>query len=156
MGSSEPLPDSGAELRAEDPTRIELSFEGPDPIRWFVSVLLIDPIGHPVLLHPRMPEGIELGPGDHEVIGGRIGRREQGLLLPWPAEATEATRGPASLLFLASRRPIELGHIVHAQEIDEDNAFALQRLGREVVRGHTPERARACTWSRFDFTLWRG
>jgi hypothetical protein len=118
------------------------------PGSWFVSVILIDPEGWPRLLNARMPEGIELHPGDREVIGRRAGRAEQGIELPGCSATAHAT-----LLFLASRRPIELRHIVGAQALDEGDLLRFQGLAGSGTRTADPEPASACAWTRIDFTL---
>ncbi|MCA9685806.1 MAG: hypothetical protein KC457_26760, partial [Myxococcales bacterium] len=153
----QPLPESGASLDADARVRIDLELVAGEPFHWFVSAVLVDPIGRLRLLNARMPEGIELGPGDREVIGVRFGRRgAQGLALRWPTPAL-GDAGPASLLLLASRRPIELGHIIRPWEEGEgdDLDLSLRELGGDTKRDRKPEHTRACLWTRFDFTLRR-
>lgn len=150
------LPESGARLRVGDRIRVDLSLpaEAP-PFNWFVSVVLVDVAGRPRLLSTRMPEGLELAPGDAEVIGVRLGRHgAQGLELTWAPEV-EADEAPASLVILASRRPIELAHLVAEQAHDQDDALALQGLTGETLRDRKPEHTRGCAWARFDFHLRR-
>ncbi|PRQ07832.1 caspase family protein [Enhygromyxa salina] len=152
----QPLPETGATLHAGDRIRVDLQLQADaPPFNWFVSVVLIDPAGRPRLLSTRMPEGIELAPGDAEVIGVRHGRcGAQGLELTWPAEL-RADLGPARLLVLASRRPIELAHIVRPQARDDDDALALQGLAGDTLRDRKPEHTHACTWLFADFHLRR-
>jgi hypothetical protein len=152
----QPLPESGASVRAGERIRVDIECPaGGPPINWFVAVVLIDPAGHLRLLSTRMPEGIELAPGDAEVIGVRAGRRgAQGFELRWPPEV-DADEAPASLLLLASRRPIELGHLVDTQADDDDAALALQGLDRDTLREQKPEHTRGCAWAQFDFHLRR-
>jgi hypothetical protein len=151
-----PLPESGATLRSGDRIRVDLSLPADaPPFNWFVSVLLVDVAGRPRLLNTRMPEGLELAPGDSEVIGVRPGRRgAQGLELRWP-DAVIADEGPACLLILASRRPIELAHLVLPQAHDQDDALALQGLAGDTLRDRKPEHTRGCAWARLDFRLQR-
>jgi hypothetical protein len=150
-----PLPESGASLHVGDRLRIDLVHPDGPPLNWFVSVVLVDPAGRPRLLNTRMPEGLELAPGDCEVIGVRRGRRgAQGIELRWP-EDVDGREGPASVLFLASRRPIELAHIVHPQALDDDDALALQGLAGPTMRSTKPEQTGGCAWGRFDFRLRR-
>ena len=150
------LPDSGATLHAGDRIRVDLRLPADaPPFNWFVSLVLVDVAGQLRLLSTRMPEGIELAPGDAEVVGVRLGRRgAQGIELRWAAEV-EADEGPASLRILASRRPIELAHIVRPQALDDDDALALQGLTGETMRDRKPEHTRGCAWGRFDFCLRR-
>lgn len=156
IDEAQPLPESGASLRAGDRIRVDIEHpDGGPPSNWFVAVVLIDPAGRLRLLSTRMPEGIELAPGDVEVIGVRSGRRgAQGIELRWPPEL-DADEGQASLLLLASRRPIELGHLVDAQADDDGDALALQGLDRDTLREHKPEHTRGCAWAQFDFRLRR-
>lgn len=153
------LPEQGACLPAG--ARVCISLELPadaPPLSWFVSVVLVEPGGGLRLLNTRMPEGIELSPGDRESIGWRVGRAgAQGMPLAWPAalESSRLGRAPAKLLFLASRRPIELAHIVRPQLCDRDAALALQGLDPETMRGRKPEHSRGCAWARFEFELER-
>jgi hypothetical protein len=116
------------------------------PGSWFVSVMLIDPDGEPRLLNTRMPEGIEMQPGDREVIGRRAGRADQGIELPRCNGTAQA-----ALLLLASRRPIELSHIVGRQ--DELELLQFQGLAPTGTRSSDPEPSTACAWTRIDFTL---
>ena len=148
----QPLPESGARLHVGDRIRIDLNLPAnAPPYNWFVSVVLVDVAGRPRLLNPRMPEGLELAPGDAEIIGVRSGRLgAQGIELRWSPEF-EADEAPACLLILASRRPIELAHIVASQ--DDDDALALQGLTGDTLRDRKPEHTRACAWARFDFSL---
>lgn len=156
IDSPTPLPESGATLRAGDRIRVDLSLPADaPPFNWFVSIVLVDVAGRPRLLNTRMPEGLELAPGDVEVIGVRPGRRgAQGIELRWPA-AVLADEAPASLLILASRRPIELAHLVLPQAHDQDDALALQGLAGDTLRDRKPEHTRGCAWVRFDFHLQR-
>jgi hypothetical protein len=141
------LPEVGAVLRVGERVCILLDHDpGAPPGSWFVSVILIDPEGWPRMLNTRMPEGIELLPGDQEVIGRRAGRSEQGIELP-------GCSGTATLLFLASRRPIELSHIVGGQRFDELELLHFQGLAATGSRSAEPELASACAWGRTDFTL---
>jgi hypothetical protein len=151
-----PLPESGASLQVGERVRIDLELPDGPPWNWFVSVVLIDPAGRPRLLNTRMPEGIELAPLDSEVIGVRRGRRgAQGIELRWPSDV-DGQEGPASLLLLTSRRPIELGHLVHPQALDDDDALALQGLAGQTMRSiKKPEPTQGCAWGRFHFRLRR-
>lgn len=143
----------GATLDAGTRIAIELRLATGDVFHWFVHVLLIDPVGRLSMLNPRMPEGIELAPGDVEQLGVRFGRRgSQGITLRWPASA-DASIGPVSLLMLASRRPIELGHLVDADALDDDLTLDLRELSADPKRDRKPEHTRACTWARLDFLL---
>ena len=143
VGDPEPLPHTGASLRRGDRIRIDFTFESKAPLNWFVSVLYIAPDGTPRLLNTRMPQGIELGPRDAEVIGVRYGQPTDGIELPG--------EGRASLLVLASRRPISLAHIVDTE--DPGDALSIQRLMADTLRGHEPERSKGCAWEWIEFTL---
>lgn len=155
IGETEPRPASGSELTAGDRIRIDLRFESRAPLHWFVSVLYADPAGRLHLLNARMPEGIELGPGSRDSIGVRLDRDSQGLPLPWP-RGVQADAAPASLIVLASRRPMPLEHLATARPADDDEAFALQGMRAETLRSRAPEHTKACTHDRIDFTLHRG
>ncbi|MCA9711442.1 MAG: hypothetical protein KDK70_36730, partial [Myxococcales bacterium] len=150
-----PLTGQRPRLRAEDRIRVDLHSDALfDP--WFVAIVLCDPAGRLRLLSTRMPEGIELPPQGHEVVGHRLGVARQGLPLRWPASLRDASEGPACLLLLASRRPMSLGHLVRPQALDHDDALALQGLAKGVLRSHrAPELADACAFGRLDFTLAR-
>lgn len=155
VGASDSLPESGACLDAGTRVEIELRVDDGPPFSWFVSVVLVDPTGRPWLLTTRMPEGIELGPGERERVGYRLGRRgAQGFALRWP-EGLEGDVAPASVLILASRRPIELAHIVRPQPVHEDDALALQGLVGETMRDRKPEHTRGCAWGELAFHLRR-
>lgn len=152
-----PHPLTGAIFTVGDRVRVDLTLAADaPPFNWFASVVLIDPAGRPRLLTTRMPEGIELAPGDREVVGVRPGRRGvQGFDLRWPADVA-GDEAPASLLLLTSRRPIELAHLVRAQPHDEDDALALQGLAGDTMRQIIkPEHTRGCAWARIDFRLRR-
>ncbi|MCA9652506.1 MAG: caspase family protein [Myxococcales bacterium] len=148
----EPRPQSGSSLTAGERIVVELRYEGSTPQPWFVAVLLVDPAGRLHLLSARMPEGLELGPGDRETLGVRLGRAEQGIELRWP-EGMAAGEGPVSVWVLASRRPQCLEHLVASRPLDDDAALALQGLIREPQRGKKPEHARGAAWAVFDLTL---
>jgi hypothetical protein len=145
----------GANLNAGERICVTLEYSDDAPPQgWFVSVILVDLHGWPRLLNARMPEGVELWPGDREVIGVRSGRREQGVELGWP-EGNDAEAVEMSLLFLASRRPMQLGHIVREQPLDEFDALVFQGLAKSPTRTGEPEVAGLCAWEWFAFTLRR-
>jgi hypothetical protein len=154
VGGAE-LPHTGAVLHAGD--RVQVTLEYPShhdapPHSWFVSVILVEADGRPRLLSARMPEGIELRPGEMEVLGVRSGRRDQGFELTWPAGA-EVDQARLSLLFLASRRPMELGHIVPEQPVNEFEALEFQGLAGPRTRASEPELAADCAWGTIEFGL---
>ncbi|MEM6992648.1 MAG: caspase family protein [Myxococcota bacterium] len=154
VGDDAPLPHEGATLTTNDRIRVDVTFEGTAPLNWFVAAIVVDPAGRPHLLSARVPQGLELGPGDSEVLGVRHGRAQQGLPLPWPDEV-EGSEGTAALLIVASRRPIALQHLVHPQAADEDAAFTLQGMASDTERGHKPETSKGCAWERIPFNLRR-
>lgn len=80
--------------------------------RWFVSVVLIDPIGQPLLLNSSQFDGVEIEPGTDDSIGLQRGVGRRGVVLDWPEGIVERGSGRISLVMLASRRPIQLGHLV--------------------------------------------
>lgn len=143
------LPRAGATLSTDNRVAIDLHHAGRGPIRWFCSVVYVDPSGGLHLLSARMPEGIELRAGERETIGVRPGRATQGLTLPCPDDLM----GSGELRFFASRRPMSLAHVVSAQASDDDAAFALQGLLGDTRRGSEPELSRACAWDRITFTV---
>lgn len=149
-----PLPTHGARLIAGERFCVELSNTDMfDP--WFVSVVLADPSGHLRLLNTRMPEGLELAAKTSESLGLRLGATRQGIELRWP-EGVDDTSGPATLWFLAARRPICLAHIVRPQELDQDSCLDLQSIGQERLRGHGAELSQGAAWWCAPFTLIRG
>ena len=154
-GTGPAVPHADATLDATDRIAIDLHHAGRGPIRWYVSVVLVDPSGRIHLLNARMPEGIELRAAERETIGVRPGRATQGLPLPWPDDLVVAPNATvrAQLLFLASRRPMSLGHVASVQSPDDDAAFALQGLLGDTRRGAEPELSRACAWDRITFMI---
>lgn len=154
IGDVEPL-EEGAVVIAGQRIRVDVRhLDGSRPFSWFVSAVLIEADGQPRLLNARMPEGLELDPLDHESLGVRAGLERQGLALRWPA-GLSVESAPMQLLFLASRRPMQLAHIVREQAIDEDEHLALRGL-RSHLRAHVPQSALACAWARLNLTLRRG
>jgi hypothetical protein len=153
----EQLPLEGAQLRAGD--RVWIDVEHPreiPPFSWFVSAVLVEADGRLRLLNARMPEGIEVCPCSRERIGVRPGRRERGFELAWSSTidaSASASAAPMRLLLLASRRPIQLAHIV-GEPLDEHGELGLQGL-HDAVRHTGPNSSPACTWAWIDFTLHR-
>ncbi|NJK32988.1 MAG: hypothetical protein HC927_11580 [Deltaproteobacteria bacterium] len=79
---------------------------------WFVTAVGIDVAGSPSLLDASEPDGRQLLPGETARIGWCAYRRAQGLSLSWPEGVGPDRPRPATIIVLASRRPIELGHLV--------------------------------------------
>jgi hypothetical protein len=151
----EVLPFEGAQLRAGD--RVWIDVGNPrevPPHSWFFSAVLVEADGRLRLLNARMPEGIELCPLACERIGVRAGRSGRGFELVWPSTIEpDATAAPMRLLLLASRRPIQLAHLV-SEQLDDDEELGLQGL-HDVARHTGPNTSLACTWAWIDFTLHR-
>lgn len=100
---------------------------------YFVTAVMIDTFGRSILLNANQPEGIELGPGERESIGQRLGGATRGLILDWPtlqrgrfADSPREQR--LELLCLLSDRPMPLAHLSHAMPISDGEAFHMEGL----------------------------
>lgn len=126
-------------LAVGDCMSIRVGHRGPEPqgqsfLTWFVSVVLIDPSGRPVLLSSSQPEGIELRPGEQHYIGQRIGADVRGLVTIWPELASDSSRPrKITLALLYSSRPIELNHLTVPLRGSDTSAFITQGLSPELV-----------------------
>jgi hypothetical protein len=96
---------------------------------WFVSAVEIGVDGRPRLRSASEPEGYELRGGHTIALGLREHRRHDGFELCWPADIARDRPRPVTVLFLASPRPIQLGHLVRG-------------LGPELPRFADPPRRR--------------
>lgn len=129
------LPSEGATIFTDD--RIWFRFEAQTrrARHWFVNVIHVDAAGELWQLNGRLPQGIELGRGDREQLGLRVGARQQGLRL-------QPVVGPAKLLMLATSLPLELDHLVRTPDRSTADALLMQGLRsstpRDPVRGHGP------------------
>ncbi len=146
-------------LHADDRITIELGHRGFPPPHWFVALILLDVDGRPRLLNTREPDGLELVPEAHVNVGIRRHRKQQGLPLRWPAKVPKQRSRLASLLMIASHRPIALGHIVRCPHPEHESAFLDQALlskprGRTRGAGPRPPVATTgWTWGRIDFEV---
>lgn len=105
---------------------------------WFVNLVEIDVAGRPMLLDASEPDGRELLPGEAITIGWRAHRSLQGIELTWPAGAPTHQPRLVRVIMLASRRPIQLGHLVHGspeRQLPRD----IPRQTRTGVRGRRSE-----------------
>lgn len=129
VGVGEDVLQSGAHLKAGSLLWIHLKNDSDPEMEdtWFIAIVLIDAIGRPRLLSTSQPDGVELGPTDEEYIGRRFGGIATGLKIDWPEQVTNCSSTlPLELLFIMSRRPIQLEHLTHAAS-DRD-AFEMQGL----------------------------
>lgn len=158
LGSSSDEHQEIPRLHIDDRIWIELNHRGYPPPHWFVSVVLLDADGRLVVLNTREPEGMEVAPGVSARLGLRGGSEQQGLPVSWPLGVPPQRPCRSTLLVLASRRPIALGHLVHLPEPDDD-ALLAQGLGPSVrtprpgSRTRGPVTSSGWTWDRIDFEL---
>jgi hypothetical protein len=120
---------------------------------WFVSPLLIDVAGRPRLLEDAEPDGRELVAGDIVTLGDNPHRRQQGVELGWPIDVVADRSRPLTVIVLASRRPIALGHLVAlpSSGIPSD----VPRRTRARARGHLSQpRPRTGPELATDWTAW--
>ncbi len=139
-GELEELDFGPAALKPDDRLWFRIDHTGTPPMPWFVSVVLVDADEHAHLLNARSPEGLELIPGEHQLLGIRHGVARQGFPLPG---------APKHILLLACRRPIELGHLVAPHPWDFAEAFALQGMSADTdieVRGASKPPVLANGW----------
>lgn len=133
--------------------------DGAPPTAWFVCIVEIGVSGRPSLLNTREPEGIELTTFERVFVGLRGHRRRQGLTLYWPEGVPRGRARRCTLIILASRRRIELGHLVRLPDPNYHLAFAAQglreasptRLGSPPPK--IPALSRAWTWGTIEFDL---
>lgn len=135
---------------------------GRTPDGWFVSPILIDVAGRPRLLEDAEPDGREIVAGDVVTLGDNPHRRQQGVELSWPSwpnwpnwpiDVVADRSRPLTIIVLASRRPIALGHLVArpSSGIPSD----VPRRTRARVRGHLPQpRPRTGPELATDWTAW--
>jgi Caspase domain len=146
-------------LHVGDLIWIELMHRGFPPMHWFVSVIEIGVAGRPQLLNTREPEGMEVAPGPSVHVGKRGLHQHQGLPLHWPPRVPREVPCRSTLLVIASRRPISLGHVVRSPEPEDPAAFLAQGLLADPdtsTRGapaKPPVASSAWTWGRIDFEL---
>lgn len=79
---------------------------------WFVSPILIDVAGRPKLIDESEPDGREVVSRDVVTLGDNPHRRQQGVELSWPGDIVADRSRPLTIVVLASRRPIVMGHLV--------------------------------------------
>ncbi|PRP94310.1 hypothetical protein [Enhygromyxa salina] len=131
--------DRSAVVRLHVGDRLRFTIQaGPTPGSWFVTVILIDVAGCPTLLDAAEPDGREILAGDRVTLGVHPHRDQQGIELRWPAGVAADHSRPATVIVLASRRPICLGHLVNATPaagIPRD----VPRRPRKRTRGHAPQ-----------------
>jgi hypothetical protein len=110
---------------------------GRTPDGWFVCPILIDVAGRPRLLEGAEPDGRELVAGEIVTLGDNPHRRQQGVELSWPTDVVADRARPLTIIVLASRRPIALGHLVAltGSGIPSD----VPRRARTRLRGHRSE-----------------
>jgi hypothetical protein len=121
---------SGAEVAPGSAVWVHLRNPNEEGGNWFVSVVLIDAIGRPMLINASQVDGVELDQRDEEYIGRRTGAARRGLVLDWPDGIVERGSGRLRLLLLASKRPIQLGHLTRALPNSEIEALRMQGLER--------------------------
>lgn len=108
----------------------------PDQPRptWFVAIVLIDAIGRAVLLNSSQVDGIEIGPGEREYVGRRLGAAQRGVVIDWSPEVPAPSQARRlQILFVSSSRPLQLAHLTHAFRESEPSAFHLQGLDAPVM-----------------------
>lgn len=120
--------DSGARMEPGSAVWIRLHNTSKDGGNWFVSVVLVDAIGRPLLLNASQVDGIELDQEDTEYIGRRLGAARRGVVLDWPASVIEPGDGRVRLVMLASKRPIQLGHLARSLPVSDIEALLMQGL----------------------------
>ncbi len=152
-------PESQPRLHVGDHVRIQVSHHGDLPPRWFVCAIDIGAAGRPSLINVREPEGVEVIPSEVVYIADRGHRRRCGIQVRWPEGVPRCQPRAATLLLLASRRPIALGHVVCTPDPDDASGFWAQGLvnaDRDASRGarvKRPALSRGWTWKRIDFVL---
>jgi hypothetical protein len=138
-------------LRVGDRVWFDLSHKGPSD--WFVSAIELRGDARPRLLNTGETEGMALLPRTNRPLGERAHRGQQGLVLDWPEQVPRERAIEVTVLFLACRRPFELGHLVdhgeselvRAQLHRTPRGSAKRRLdGRPMADG--PEPVEEWTW----------
>lgn len=104
-------------------------------VEWFVCAIGIDVAGRPMLLDASEPDGRELLGGETADIGWHAHRQLQGLESTWPEGVSADQPRSATIVILASRRPIQLGHLVHGS-VDDGLPRDMARRTRARARGH--------------------
>jgi hypothetical protein len=102
---------------------------------WFVSVVEIDVAGRPVLLDESEPDGRELLDGETVIIGEHSHRRVQGIELAWPEGLEKDRPRGVTIILFASRRPIQLGHLVRGVSATLAIPYDIPRVRRVRNRG---------------------
>ncbi|PRQ02959.1 hypothetical protein ENSA5_18980 [Enhygromyxa salina] len=102
---------------------------------WFISAVEVDVAGRPALLDASEPDGRELLAGERATIGERSHRRVQGIQRSWPEGVAPDRARVATIIVLASRRPIQLGHLVRGRACDLALPRDAPRPRRARVRG---------------------
>jgi hypothetical protein len=138
-------------LRVGDRVWFELTHRGN--VDWFVSAIELGAHARPQLLNASEPEGMALLPRTTGTLGERAHRHEQGLVLVWPDDVQREQAIPITVLFLACRRPFELGHLVDHAESElaramlrrEPSGSAIRSTGRRAPLDG-PEPVHEWTW----------
>ncbi len=103
--------------------------------QWFVSVVEIDVAGRPRLLDESEPDGRELLDGETAIIGEHPHRDLQGIELRWPEGVAPDRPRLVTIIVFASRRPIQLGHLVRSPSGERRVPRDVPPRCRAVVRG---------------------
>jgi hypothetical protein len=138
VGIERELVVANTEIAPDTALWIKLRNTDPASGNWFASVILIDPIGRPLLLNSSQNDGVELDQGTDEYIGHRPSAARRGVVIDWPGGIVERGSGRVRLVLLASKRPIQLGHLVQQQPSSRFEALRMQ--GFQAARKRADER----------------
>lgn len=154
-----PLDDPQLRMHIGDRVHFQVSHVGGHG-DWFVSAIELGVDGRPALINASEPEGHEIRPGDTIELGRRGAFRHDGFELTWPVGLAADRPRPVTILFLASPRPIELGHLAGSPR--RDGLLPFVRAPRRArVRGRLaasrprmgPEPIGAWAWQTIHYQL---
>lgn len=126
------------ELCEGDLVYFELTHRGSTPETWYVSAVEIGVDGRAVLVDPSEPEGRAVASRQSVYLGRRARNFKTGRTLDWPHVVERDRPRAASIVFLMSRRPLELGHIVGAQTEGLANRWLEDQPPRTRGKGADP------------------
>lgn len=127
-----PIGDDVVELQEGDQLLFELRHRELTPETWYVSAVEIGIDGRATLLDTSEPDGRAVEPQHDERRSRRACNFELGHAITWPSEAAREHTRTATVVFLMSLRPIELGHLV--------DPISLMRVDEREVIGNVSRR----------------
>lgn len=134
-----PLPTDGtAVLHVGEDVFFKIAHRRLRPESWFVSVVEINVAGRPTLVTTNEPDGVEVLRGHSVCIGRRSAAGRGGLRIDWSPEIPHERPQVATVMFLISQRPIQLGHLVRLGDHSTHLLAAVPRSVATGVRGHRP------------------